>query len=202
MLFSWLAAIAKAVNNKCKQIDQENIISFIIIPYIIVYYIKVMTFGCFCGKFADEGDDSMDNQNIYKVEGDNICSTVYNMLSSVYNPWQPEDIWNYLLQKCNFCHAQYSHDQPLRYNGSLNHLQATFTVNPINTNPVSVQQLPVFSSHPYMGLHTSTCTYSHEDYACPPESYGIQSTWQHATITRYTRLHCYITYFPVQIWRS
>lgn len=42
MLFSWLAAIAKAVNNKYKQIDQENIISFIIMPNIIVYYIKII----------------------------------------------------------------------------------------------------------------------------------------------------------------
>jgi hypothetical protein len=39
--------------------------------------------------------------------------------------------------------------QLLSYNGSPNHLQNTFTVNPTNSNHVAVQQqLPVFSSHP------------------------------------------------------
>jgi len=39
--------------------------------------------------------------------------------------------------------------QPLSYNGSPNHLQNTFTINPTNSNHVAVQQqLPVFSSHP------------------------------------------------------
>ena len=39
--------------------------------------------------------------------------------------------------------------QLLSFDGSPNHLQNTFTVNPTNSNHVEVQQqLPVFSSHP------------------------------------------------------
>ena len=44
--------------------------------------------------------------------------------------------------------------QPLPYDGSPNHLQITFTLNPINSNPVAVQQLPAFSSHTPIGHST------------------------------------------------
>ena len=34
----------------------------------LFYYINVMTIRMFYGKFADEGDNSVDNPNIYNVE--------------------------------------------------------------------------------------------------------------------------------------
>jgi hypothetical protein len=53
------------------------------------------------------------------------------------------------------------HGQPLSYNGSPNHLQTTFTVNPTNSHHVEVQQqLPVFSSHPTLGHSTPASTVS------------------------------------------
>jgi len=45
---------------------------YIIIPYIIFYYIKVIRqFGCFTGKSADERDNLVNNPKIYNVKGNN-----------------------------------------------------------------------------------------------------------------------------------
>lgn len=56
-----------------ESILQIMTIMWIIIPYIFVYYIKaIRQFRCFFGKFADEGDNPVNNPNILNVEGDNL----------------------------------------------------------------------------------------------------------------------------------
>ena len=56
----------------------------VIIPYIFSHYESNKAIWMFYEKFADEGNNPMENPNIYNVEGDTRLSPGLQLLTEMY----------------------------------------------------------------------------------------------------------------------